>query len=182
MSGIFRRRNRAAAAALVFALFGQSTAGIAESGLPELGEAAQSVLTPQDERRLGEQSMLQIRAGGGYFDDPEVNAYLDAVGQRLVAGLSYSHPEFSFFAVASPEINAFALPGGFIGINTGLILAARSESELASVLAHEITHVTQHHIARQVAASASTQMMAMTATWRRWSPRTAATANWPRRQ
>lgn len=163
MSGLFSRRQRAAAAALVFAIFGQSTAAIAEAGLPELGEAAQSVLTPQDERRLGEQSMLQIRVGGGYFDDPEVNAYLNAVGQRLVAGLSVSHPEFSFFAVGSPEINAFALPGGFIGINTGLILAARSESELASVLAHEITHVTQHHIARQLAASANTQMLAMTA-------------------
>lgn len=163
MRGVLHRRTRAAAAALVFALFGQSTAAFADQALPDLGDAAQSMLTPQDERRLGAQSMAQLRAAGGYFDDPEVTAYLDAVGQRLVAGLTVSHPEFTFFAVPSPEINAFALPGGFIGVNTGLILAARSESELASVLAHEITHVTQHHIARQLAASAHTQTVAMTA-------------------
>lgn len=163
MRGCFDRRNRAAAAALIFALFGQSTAAMAYGDLPDLGDAAQSMVTPQDERRLGEQSMLQLRASGGYFDDPEVNAYLAAIGQRLVAGLTVSHPEFTFFAVPSPEINAFAMPGGFIGVNTGLILAARSESELASVLAHEITHVTQHHIARQLAAGANTQMVAMAA-------------------
>src|SRR5699024_7980159 len=61
--------------------------------------------------------------------------------------------EFRFFVVNSPTINAFALPGGYIGINAGLILATRSESELAGVLAHEISHVTQRHIARQIAAT-----------------------------
>jgi len=163
MLGVTNRRNRAAAAALIFVLFVRSAAVVADDELPDLGDAAQAMVTPQDERRLGEQSMAQIRASGGYLDDPEVTAYLDAVGQRLVVGLTVSHPDFTFFAVPSPEINAFAMPGGFIGVNTGLILAARSESELASVLAHEITHVTQHHIARQMAASANTQMVTLAA-------------------
>ncbi|KXB29603.1 hypothetical protein AT959_16815 [Dechloromonas denitrificans] len=108
MSGAFSRRNRAAAAALVFALFGQSTAAIAESGLPELGEAAQSVLTPQDERRLGEQSMEQIGAGGGYFDDPEVR-------RALVAGAAPGVPggnaggAMSVFPVASSARQIIAI-------------------------------------------------------------------------
>lgn len=136
---------------------------MAYEGLPELGDSAGAVVTLQDERRIGLQTMQQLRAGGGYFDDPEVNAYLNALGQRLVANVSGDHPEFAFFAVASPEINAFALPGGFIGVNTGLILAARSESELASVLAHEITHVTQRHIARQLASNANSRMLMMAA-------------------
>ena len=141
MAAKFNRRRRAALAALFFAAEYLSTAALADASLPDLGDAAQAMVTPQDERRLGEQSM----------------------GQRLLAGLATSHPDFSFLAVPSPEINAFSLPGGFIGINTGLILAARSESELASVLAHEITHVTQHHMARQTLAGAHTQMMAMAA-------------------
>jgi predicted Zn-dependent protease len=163
MSGVFNRRRRAALAALFFAAECLSTAALADDSLPDLGDAAQAMVTPQDERRLGEQSMGQVRSAGGYLDDPEVNAYLNALGQRLLAGLTTSQPDFSFFAVPSSEINAFALPGGFIGVNTGLILAARSESELASVLAHEITHVTQHHMARQTVASAHTQTMAMAA-------------------
>lgn len=163
MSGVFNRQRRAALAALFFAAECLSTAALADDSLPDLGDAAQAMVTPQDERRLGEQSMGQVRSAGGYLDDPEVNAYLNALGQLLLAGLTTSQPDFSFFAVPSPEINAFSLPGGFIGINTGLILAARSESELASVLAHEITHVTQHHMARQTVASAHTQTMAMAA-------------------
>jgi predicted Zn-dependent protease len=163
MPAMRSRRRQAALSALLLIGGAVSWPSWSQQMLPDLGEASQSVVSPQAERRLGEQSMLQLRAGGGYFDDPEVNAYLDAVGQRLVAGLEGRHPDFSFFAVGSPEINAFALPGGFIGVNTGLILAARSESELASVLAHEITHVTQHHIARQVAAGGQTQMVAMAA-------------------
>jgi predicted Zn-dependent protease len=119
--------------------------------LPDLGDDSQSTLGPQQERKLGEAVVRQIRAAGGYLDDPEINDYLNELGHRLVAALPDARQDFEFFAVPDPSINAFALPGGFIGINTGLILLAQTESELASVLAHEITHVTQRHMARMLA-------------------------------
>jgi predicted Zn-dependent protease len=120
-------------------------------GLPDLGGPSQIALSPQQERQIGEQGMLEIRASKKYLGDPEVNDYLNRLGYRLVANCNDPTQEFEFFAVNSHDINAFAMPGGFVGVNTGLILAAQSESELASVLAHEIAHVTQHHIARMFA-------------------------------
>ncbi len=118
--------------------------------LPDLGEESQAALTAGQERRIGESIVRQIRASGAYLEDPEVNDYLNELGHRLVAALPESRQDFEFFAMADPSVNAFALPGGYVGVNTGLILITQSESELASVLAHEITHVTQRHMARSV--------------------------------
>ncbi|MGB0127138.1 MAG: M48 family metalloprotease, partial [Rhodocyclaceae bacterium] len=126
--------------------------------LPDLGESSESVLSHQAERKLGAEAMQQLRSGGGYLDDPEVNAYLNRIGLRLTAADPSITGEFEFFAVPASEINAFALPGGHIGINSGLILAAENESQLASVLAHEISHVTQHHTARQMAGQTHSQL------------------------
>jgi beta-barrel assembly-enhancing protease len=120
--------------------------------LPELGDPSQAVLSGVQERRLGEAIVRQIRGSGAYLNDPEVNGYLNELGNRLVTAIPGAQFDFEFFAVADPSINAFALPGGFVGVNTGLILLAQTESELASVLGHEITHVTQHHIARSIDA------------------------------
>ncbi|MEP7328895.1 MAG: M48 family metalloprotease [Betaproteobacteria bacterium] len=118
--------------------------------LPDLGDASQVALTPAQERRIGEQVVRQIRAAGGYLNDPEVNDYLNDLGYRLVAATGDTKQDFEFFAVPDSQINAFALPGGFVGIHTGLILLAQNESELASVMAHEISHVTQRHMSRMV--------------------------------
>jgi predicted Zn-dependent protease len=120
--------------------------------LPDLGDESQAMLAPAQERKLGESVMRQIRAQGGYMDDPEVNDYLNEIGHRLVAAVLDAPGEFEFFAVPDPTINAFAMPGGFIGVNTGLILLAQNESELASVLAHEISHITQHHLTRMMSS------------------------------
>ena len=120
--------------------------------LPDLGDSSQSVLSGVQERKLGESIVRQIRASGAYLNDPEVNGYLNDLGNRLVTAIPGAQFDFEFFAVADPSINAFALPGGFVGVNTGLILLTQNESELASVLGHEITHVTQHHIARSIDA------------------------------
>jgi predicted Zn-dependent protease len=120
-------------------------------GLPNLGEAAQSVFTPQQERRVGEAIMQEIRRDRQYLDDPELTDYLNGLGYRLVAVSPDNAQDFEFFVVRDPLLNAFALPGGFIGVHTGLILAAQNESELAGVLAHEIAHVTQKHLARILA-------------------------------
>ncbi len=124
----------------------------AQQNLPDLGDPAQAELSAPQERKLGETVIRQIRGSGAYLNDPEVNGYLNELGNRLVTALPGSAYDFEFFAVADSSINAFALPGGYIGINTGTILLAQSESELASVLGHEITHVTQHHVARSISA------------------------------
>jgi beta-barrel assembly-enhancing protease len=120
--------------------------------LPDLGDSSQAVLSGVQERKLGESIVRQIRASGAYLNDPEVNGYLNELGNRLVTAIPGAQFDFEFFAIGDSAINAFALPGGFVGVNTGLILLAQSESELASVLGHEITHVTQHHIARSIDA------------------------------
>lgn len=120
-------------------------------GLPDLGDVSQEVMSPQLERRIGEQSMFEIRADKSYLDDTEVGDYLNQLGYQLVANSAEPGQNFEFFALNNNAVNAFALPGGFIGVNTGLILITQSESELASVLGHEIAHVTQHHLARMVA-------------------------------
>ena len=107
-------------------------------------------MSAPQERKLGESVMREIRSSGAYLNDPEVNGYLNELGNRLVTAIPGAPFDFEFFAVADPAINAFALPGGFVGVNTGLILLTQTESELASVLGHEISHVTQHHIARSI--------------------------------
>jgi len=118
--------------------------------LPDLGDAGGGELSLQAERRLGEQVMRDIRRDPSYLDDPEISEYLNALGARLVAASPGARQDFEFFAVRDNSINAFALPGGFVGVNTGLVSASDNESEIASVLAHEIAHVTQRHIARQI--------------------------------
>jgi predicted Zn-dependent protease len=125
-----------------------SPIALAQQNLPELGDPSGSDMSAAQERKLGETVMKEIRFSGGYLNDPEVNGYLNEIGNRLVTAIPGAPFDFEFFAVDDPSINAFALPGGYVGVNTGLILLCQSESELASVLAHEISHVTQHHIAR----------------------------------
>lgn len=120
-------------------------------GLPDLGDISQSTLAPIQERRLGESIMREIRSDPSYLEDSEVHEYLNSIGYRLAANSPDSRQDFEFFPINDNAINAFALPGGFIGIHTGLILAAQTESELASAMAHEISHVTQHHLARMIA-------------------------------
>ncbi len=120
----------------------------AAQALPNLGDSSQEVLSPQQERQLGESIMREIRASREYLDDAEVTDYINSIGYRLVAASPDSGQTFEFFVLKDPTINAFALPGGFVGVHTGLITAAQTESELASVLGHEIAHVTQKHIAR----------------------------------
>jgi predicted Zn-dependent protease len=119
--------------------------------LPELGDTSGALLSPQLERKIGEQAMQQIRRDPAYLDDPELTEYVNDVGRRIVAASSDAQQDFEFFMVRDNTINAFAMPGGFVGVHTGLLLAAQTESEFAGVLAHETAHVTQHHLARLLA-------------------------------
>ena len=115
------------------------------TGLPTLGDTARSDLSPVMERKLGEEIMNDIRRDPDYLDDDAVIEFLNNFGENLVSfapgARGEMNADFFFFAVRDPMINAFALPGGFIGVHSQLILSAQNESELASVLSHEIGHV-----------------------------------------
>ncbi len=125
---------------------------VAAADLPDLGEVSRQYFSDQQEEALGRAIMRDVYVDPRYLDDPEIESYLNQLGYKLVSVSSRNQREFIFFVVDDPTINAFAMPGGNIGVHTGLLLAAQNESELASVIAHEISHVTQDHIARQVAA------------------------------
>lgn len=120
--------------------------------LPDMGSPANAVLSRSKEAQLGRQLMTSIRANGRVIDDPLINEYINDVGSRVAAQANEDGHRFSFFVIEDPAINAFALPGGYIGVHTGLIEATRNEDELAGVLAHEVAHVTQRHIARALHA------------------------------
>ena len=132
--------------------------------LPELGGTGDLALSPQLERRVGESIVRDIRfRDPAYLDDPEIADYLASLGARLAQGNPAARQDLEFFAMRDHTVNAFALPGGFIGVHTGLINTAETESELASVLAHEIGHVSQRHIARMLAQQQQLQMPMMVA-------------------
>ncbi|MCP4698195.1 MAG: M48 family metallopeptidase [Gammaproteobacteria bacterium] len=131
------------------------------TGLPDMGASADTVLSLAEEQKLGEAFIRKLRKTGSVLDDQAVNEYLNALGYNLASHSENPQQAFTFFVLNDPAINAFAVPGGFIGINSGLFLHTQSESELASVLAHEIAHVTQRHIARTIEAAGKFSLPAM---------------------
>lgn len=134
----------------------------AEVNLPDIGSPADALLSKNDEARLGRQIMTHIRQSGQVVEDPLVNEYVNDIGHRIAAQANNDGVyDFSFFVIEDPAINAFALPGGYIGVHTGLLEATRNEDELAGVLAHEVSHVTQRHIARSVHSSQRQSIVTM---------------------
>ncbi len=119
--------------------------------LPEIGSSADQSMPLAEEQRIGDHIMLQIQHQIQFVDDPILNEYINHLGFKLVAANPDARGrKFEFFIIKDSSLNAFALPGGYIGINTGLILAADTEDELAGVVAHEIAHITQRHFARRI--------------------------------
>lgn len=121
--------------------------------LPDMGDTSDSVITPLQEKELGQAFFRDLHRRIKISYDPEISEFIQNLGERLVVASDRPELPFHFFVVSEPVINAFAGPGGYIGINAGLILAAESESEVASVMAHEITHVTQRHLFRAFEAA-----------------------------
>ncbi|MDH3982608.1 MAG: M48 family metalloprotease [Gammaproteobacteria bacterium] len=136
-----------------------SGAGADDIKLPDMGSPADTALSKSDEAQLGRAIMAQIRLSGRVVEDPLVTEYINEVGSRIAAHANDGSQSFKFFVIDDPNINAFALPGGFIGVHTGLLEATRNEDELAGVLAHEVAHVTQRHIARAIHASQRQSIM-----------------------
>lgn len=148
---VFLRRKLLSRSLMVAFAFAGS---VAAQNLPTLGDTAREDLSPIQERKIGEQIMYSVRRDPAYLDDAPTMEYLNKLGSRLLE----KHPDargeanydFQFFAVRDNTLNAFAFPGGFIGFHSALILTAQTESELASVMGHEIGHVAQRHIARGI--------------------------------
>ncbi len=137
-----------------FLLLTSSYAGAVDTlDLPEIGDPTGTILSPEFERRLGQAFLNQIRRQTDIIDDAEIETYIQSIGYRLVAQSDNSRQLFTFFIINDSAINAFAAPGGIVGINAGIIINSDTESELAGVIAHEIAHVTQKHMARSVELS-----------------------------
>jgi predicted Zn-dependent protease len=142
----------------------------AQVRLPSLGETASEDLSVGAERRLGEQIMREARRDPEFLDDPVLQEYLQSLFSPLVSaarqlGNIDADTDLAFawepFLVKDRSVNAFALPGGFVGVHLGLIAITTTRDQLASVLAHELSHVTQRHIARSIAPSSRASMIAI---------------------
>ena len=126
-----------------------ATAAVAqESRLPDIGSSAGTVLSPARQAEYGAMVLAQLRHEGYILDDPLLDGWLRDVGQRLVSASDRPQQGFTFFMLRDRQINAFATLGGYVGMNAGLVLAAEREDEVAGVLAHEVSHVTQQHVLR----------------------------------
>ncbi len=151
-------------AGLLVVMLCVTTPARAEIDLPSIGDPVNQVLSPEAEAAIGARMMARAQRHMDMNRDPEIAAYLERLGARLT-GVVDDPPfeRFTFFLVYSDGINAFAAPGGYIGINSGLFQAAESEAQLAGVLAHEIAHVTQRHLAKAFAANQRNQYKTLAA-------------------
>lgn len=128
---------------------------------PIPNSSAAPIFTQVQERPLGDAFMREIRRTRPLVQDPLINDYLQSMGNRLVAASPASRRTFHFFIMRNPSINAVAGPAGHIGVNSGLILATHSESELAAVLAHEIAHISQNHLSRRIQEAKKLNLMSV---------------------
>jgi predicted Zn-dependent protease len=151
---------RATIAALLLALHGTFAF---PQGLPDLGDVSSTSLSEQQENTIGNRVMREVRADPDYIDDPEISDYINGLGQRLVAAADGPHRKFDFFVVRDDTVNAFALPGGHIGVHSTLILLTDNESELAGVVGHEIGHMLQHNQARMLYGQRGVQFTSLAA-------------------
>ncbi len=124
--------------------------GGGDSDLPELGSSANAAISLEDEYSAGLMYVREMRSQNVLLEDPEVSEYIQDIGHRLSSRAEEGQHQFTYFVIKDPTLNAFAIPGGFIFLHSGLFLATENENELAGILAHETAHVTQRHIARGI--------------------------------
>jgi predicted Zn-dependent protease len=137
------------AAAVVIAL-AAPLASAQDARLPDIGSSAGELITPAQEEAYGAMTLAQLRHFDYVLEDPLIDSWLDTLGHRLAGASDDNKRHYTFFMLRDRQINAFATLGGYVGMNSGLVLAADREDEVASVLAHEISHVTQQHVLRSV--------------------------------
>ena len=156
LRGSRTRFDRVLPAAFLLMVAGGAYA--ADVRLPDFGSSADVMLTPDIERRYGEQMLREMRAANLIFDDPQIRDYIDGLGFKLVAQSERPDRDFTFFVLRDESLNAFAMPGGYIGIHAGLVVTAETESELAGVIAHEVAHISQRHLARAFESASKSQL------------------------
>ncbi|MBT4032658.1 MAG: M48 family metallopeptidase [Methylococcales bacterium] len=132
--------------------------------LPDISDSTGTFISPREEKELGNAFFRNIHRQLTINQDLEVQSYIQSIGHKLAAHADPQQSPFHFFVVIDKNLNAFAGPGGYIGINSGLILATESESELASVISHEIAHVTQRHLYRAFEAASQLSLPTAAAT------------------
>lgn len=143
-------RTFAVVTVLAFALVSGPVTVAQESRLPSIGGAGGGLISGQQESDIGQQVMVSIRRSAPRITDPLVYDYLSAITYRLVPSAPLESPDITLALIDSPAINAFAVPGGIVGVNGGLFLNAATEQQFASVLAHELAHLSQRHFARRL--------------------------------
>ena len=153
---------------------------VTANNLPELGDYSSSKISESDEIFIGRQILFQVNQSDSIIRDIEISDYLDSLGKRLINASTDPAKKIEFFIVSDPSINAFAMLGGVIGVHSGLFLASNTESELASVISHEIAHINQKHISRfllqqERASYQSTFIMAVALLLARSNPQLAST-------
>ncbi|HKL76891.1 MAG TPA: M48 family metalloprotease [Gammaproteobacteria bacterium] len=153
------RRAFIAAAMTLLSVFLPAQA--AADNLPSLGGNRGGDLTAAQEREIGQQFLQQARRQLTFVRDPEVLEYVRTLGQRVAAQTDFHAYPFHFYVIRDPSLNAFAVPGGHIFLHSGLIQTADSAAEVAGVLAHEVAHITQRHMARQMAAGKQSQLSSL---------------------
>ena len=134
--------------AMLSSIMAFTVVATAYANLPTLGDPTLGSFSSKEEQQLGLAFYRSLRANLVFIEDLQINYYLNSIGQRLASHSDAAGDKFHFFIIKAPTINAFAGPAAYIGIHTELILEAENESQLASVLAHEIAHVSQRHLAR----------------------------------
>ncbi len=149
---------------LLLVSFPLSVLASSNSDLPDLGLSASARISSTQEYQLGRAIVRDLQLRGAIVSDPELTAYVQSIGNKIAVHAHDGEQRFTFFLVNDPQVNAFALPGGFIGVHTGLIAATSNENELAGVLAHEIAHVSQKHIARMIESQGQTSLLTTAAT------------------
>jgi predicted Zn-dependent protease len=142
----------------------QQAVEITKIDLPDLGDSSGTLISPAEEKEFGAAFFRSLHSQITINQDAEIQQYIETIGQRLVANSDLPGNPFHFFVVLENNINAFAGPGGYIGVNSGLILVTEAESELASVMGHEIAHVTQRHLYRAYEASSRLSIPTVAAT------------------
>ena len=145
-----RLRRIALLTAAVTLALGSVCASAQESKLPDIGSSAAELLTPAKQRQYGAMMLAQLRHYDYLLEDPLIDSWLDTLGTRLAANSDKPTQPFTFFMLRERQINAFATLGGYIGVNSGLVLTAEREDEVAAVISHEVAHVTQQHVLRGV--------------------------------
>lgn len=131
--------------------------------LPSLGDSSSSIISPEQEHQLGRAWLSILRGQVRQLEDPLLKDYVESSVYRIAESSQLTDRRLEFIILASPELNAFAAPGGIIGVNGGLLLHAQTEAEYASVIAHELAHLSQRHYARGLEAQKRMQVPFMAA-------------------